>query len=352
MITQQSILISRRTEPLMTLDGINIFIALISEYLIESGFDVSVVGIGEVDRLKYQDSFGVTSLPTFLEASKKHSNSILNEVCFGVGLYRHLRNRNWDLVLQNGITFFSGPKRNMLLCHDWEGTFWNRKVQLVVQKVIYSRTRYLIAATSTEIQKKLSEFVKREVAILPTCVKIKKSHQIKNLEERYRITHIGTQHYKNPLKSLDIFQSIFDGKMVLTFIGRKTDYLNAAINELPDEMRSHIEFYSNLPRDTYMELIAESLFCSIPSSYSVGVLSPTCLDAFVNATPVFASGLSSDLFKCGLNGLCVENCCYEKMPSRDVWQSMSRNALETAKRFDVKNVGQIILSLFAASDNS
>lgn len=332
----KEILITRRFVPLDRLDGINIFIALTAEFLIEMGYSVTVGGIGKINSEFYKKNFGVKETPQFITCSNFFSNSLFQEIAYMLGLRKTVREGNWDLIIHNGVSFIRGRNKDLLLCHDWEPNHWNRFLQIMVQKSIYSRKKSMIAATSTEISMKLQKLVNREVPIINTCVRYK---PIKKMayEERFRITHIGTQKYKNPIGTLRIFEKIKDSNLTLSFIGTRNLELEKEICKLDIELQKRIELHSRLPHEEYMAILGESRYCSIPSGYSIGVLSPTCLDAFANGTPVIGSGLSMDLFTCKENGVCIEDALEINFISEIEWKKLSENAYATAGKFSVQN---------------
>lgn len=336
--------------PLTKLDGINIFIALIAEHLISLGYKVSVAGIGEVNPIEYAKNFGIYRLPEFIKLSDKFSSDLKNEYYFQKGLRRLLRDGEWDLVIHNGITIFTGRKFNLLICHDWEPNGWNRNFQIFIQKILYGRRGSKVAATSPEIKAELVSLIQKDVSIIPTCVKYEKGDTVP-FESRYRITHVGMQHYKNPIQSLQMFKKLLRDDLVLTYIGLPTEELKEKLQTENLDLIDRIEFKSNLEHEEYRKVMEQSLFCSVPSTYSVGVLSPTCLDAFANGAPVIGSGLSATLFIDGHNGYALENALSINTLTPEKWQELSANASQTARHFSVAHSCNQILKSFESKFN-
>jgi len=334
------ILITRRGVPLMKLDGINIFIAQISDELIKKGYSVTIAGINFVDVPKYKEYFGIDSTPVFAKISNYHKLRFASDIEFQIKFFLHCRKYKYDFIIMNGIAF-SPSKQTLFICHDMESTSWPSFLQRIFQKTIYGNIHTRSAATSTEIQDKIAILSKNHIHIIPTCIAT--SDLNLSTGERTRITHIGTDPWKNPLASLELFAKLNLSGSVLTFIGDRNDLLIQTIEKKYDFMENRIEFKSSLSRAEFLKILSESIYCLVPSNYKVGVLSPTVLDSYSQGTPVLASGISRDIFICGETGYCLKQDCLDKASKNKNWSLMSQNAFAIAKVFSVENsVAQIL----------
>lgn len=341
------ILIARRGVPLMKLDGINIFIAQIADNLISKGYVVTIAGIANVDVFKYRDLFGIESYPIFAKISSERKWRFVSDIEFGAKFYLYLLKNKHDFVIQNGIAF-SPNKKTLLICHDLEPTSWPPILQKFFQKILYGNKFFKIAATSSEIRNGMLSLTDKNIHIVPTCISAKDVNL--TTRQRKRITHVGTDPWKNPVASLELFSKLNISDSILTFIGDKNESLIHELNKNYNSLKNKVEFKSSLNRGDFLEILGESLYCLVPSIYSVGVLSPTVLDSYSQGTPVLASGISKDIFTCGETGFCLDPKCIEKALVINNWNSLSENAFKVARRFSVENSVERILNILNSKD--
>lgn len=355
-------------------DGINAFVYELADAFINLGHDVYLVfgcaayepgGLGkETVEERIKRMFAVDAVPCVISLSSyPHCTGSYFSFFFEQNFLFLFRGSKIiseispDMVIFNGATTTRCSSFKVAVNHDLQF----RSSLLKCYDMLIYRTLDKVIATSNELRQEFARQLNMKldkVVVIPICIDARK-YMSRSLSERKRaILHIGTRREKNPESTVDAFEMIakHDSEIKLFVVGEPHELrerLKARIKR--KDIRRRIFLMGRVSKEKLRNLYSYVRVTSVPSLYSVPVLSPTVLESLASGTPVVcsSSGVSQDILKDGYNGFRVRSrdsaLLAERilmlMSDNELWKRMSRNSLYTSRFYDKIYVAKEYLSL-------
>ena len=271
-----------------------------------------------------------------------------------------LRRISPDVVIANGAIpvpdSIMGLK--IVVNHDLEF----RKNLMYLYDFFAYRSYDFVISTSTELKESFRKFFcypLTKIIRIPICIDTSKYIVRSSGERELALLHIGTRTEKNLITTFKIFKYVIKElpETKLYIVGPDTPFLRELLLKMKSTS-SNIVFLGKVSKERLIQVISSVKVTIVPSIYRVPVISPTVLESFSSGTPVVGfDSISADLLKNNFNGFrCSRNESPKKVSSKtimlllddEMWKQFSRNALQTAKKFDSKVVASKYLKLFNA----
>lgn len=334
-----------RREALDLADGINCFIFTLSKALFRQGHDVFLISASSSSTQLIANYYGGPTFSVIHCLSENPTPSHLEMLWAWrhVGL-RLLRRIDPHFVIVNGALPFRLPYATCTVSHDLQRRWsYGSLVRRAYKAYAYRRTDRIVA-TCSELRDGLAAELAvppRRISVIPTCID-RNAYQMVPLERRERaILHLGTAGYKAPLATMEAFARTSDSaKLYIT--GRPTQAMVDYVGGLPEEIRRRISFLGIIGAEELKRLLATVRVVSVPSIYSVPVLSPTVLESLASGTPVVGStSISADVLddSCGFR---IDPADTTEMAAKldlllnddPTWRAASLGALNRVAAFD------------------
>jgi glycosyltransferase involved in cell wall biosynthesis len=330
----------------------------LSQALLRSGHDVTVVGTILADDSRIDDLYRMERYPRLLPLARggRSEDAYGRVAALRLFLARTAIDRlRPDLIIINGALPFAFDAPSCTVAHDAERRIGHLGfLQSIYKRFSYTRSKYLVA-TCTEVRDAVSKELALDrslFTVIPTCIDTAVYRPMPLEQRDDAILHVGTAVYKNPLATVRAFQACERGGAHLYITGNPSRDVRDRIARLDPKTRQRIELLGIISADSLRNLLSRVKIVSVPSRYYAPVASPTVMEAFASATPVVAlDGISGDLLESGVSGF---RCTGETemalryqqlLADNDLWSRMSRAGLAAAQRFSASRVAEAYLRL-------
>lgn len=357
----------------LIVEGINVFIFELADALIQLGHEVSVLssfagsvsGATNIDFEKnVKEFFSVKTVPSsFVMSSKplwrsRYSQLIQENLLFTLKAPRLINKISPSMVIFNGATTTICNCFKVIVNVDMEYQLSKHYNQLVY------RNCDKIVATSSELKTEIIRqlhFSDSKVSVIPICINTRNFVPRPLHDRSHAILHIGSRLHKRPDVTIAAFEKIaeIDPKVRLYIVGPiapSDEILLARVQRLKTDIRERITFIGKCSKQKLIKLYSQIKVTSVPSNYGFPICSPTALESLAAGTPVVGSfsAISGDNLVDGYNGFRVPSHNVDLFASRlkllldeeDIWEEMSRNALQHIKCYDKITVARDYISLY------
>ena len=234
---------------------------------------------------------------------------------------------------------------------------FNFAMNIVYDKMCHRSFNKIIAVSRKALNEFLKYISKRaNITVVPPMINMSEiRRKFKYTSEReFAILHRGTHLRKNLATTLLVFRVLKREfpNLKLWIIGDPQDVMRQ-IKAFNIDSKD-IEVFINIPWIKLQELYAKACVTIFPSFYEA--FGYVALESLAHGTPVVASSaVAEELVRHGYNGFIVSsphdvhsfvNYIKRLLTRKDVWNTMSLNALKTASMFDVKKLLPKILKVY------
>ncbi|KWV47686.1 hypothetical protein AS156_19845 [Bradyrhizobium macuxiense] len=216
-----------------------------------------------------------------------------------------------------------------------------------------------VVATTTELRDELARDLgmpRHQIALIPKCIDLQSYHGSDLAARERAILHSGTAPYKDPAATIRAFGALDDPSVGLYVAGDITQPAHAAVDALPDRLRSCVTLVGPADGQTVRMLHGRVRVVAFPTRYDTPVASATVMEAIASGTPIVGSSrLSRDVLVNDVNGLVVDtdpgamSIAFRSLLNDDaLWLRLSSGARRMSERFDGFRVARQYIELASA----
>jgi glycosyltransferase involved in cell wall biosynthesis len=315
-----------------------------------------------------KNMFSVETVPSIVNLSFQSygkgnfSTTFMENIFFTFKGSRKMREISPDMVIFNGVTTMLCPYFRVAVCTDMQF-----RVNSILHKYYVSVTYRAfdkVVASSTELKQGLNNQLRvpaEKISVIPVCIDTSKFLPQPKSKRINAILHIGTRPEKSPAITVDAFERIArnDPEIQLLIVGQidpRVPPLLSRIKQKDKEIRKRISFLGRVSKENLAKLYSSVKVTCVPSDYVIPVSSPTVIESLASGTPVVgsATAISQDILINGYTGFRVRPGDVEQFASKlkimleneQLWDEMSKNAMNVAQLCDKANVARRYISLY------
>jgi len=327
-------------------DGVNNSIYILAEALLKLRHEPIIVGGFSTSREKrLHEVFDVEKVPEVQTLTKSSIRLVLWMAWFRKGT-KLIRDLEPDIVISNGVIPVPKVGFRILRIHDVPKSLH----QKFITKWLLRKYHYYVFSSSIIENGFLTNFRvnKNKCLIIPLPINLA-LYRVRPLDKReHAILFVDGRERRNLRFALEVFKQVYqhNDDVVMYIVGTKE-------TSSGDWPRGRVIFLGFVSRKELRELYSRVKLLLIPSSYE-GFGYPV-LEAFASGTPVAGSdAIPSELLIDNFNGFRIHGfeakvyagAVLKLLRDYVLWAEMSRNALETARRYDAVAIARKYLELY------
>jgi glycosyltransferase involved in cell wall biosynthesis len=361
-----------RREYINDLDGVNRFVFTLADGLNSLGHDVTVLSYSfrDIPRSEIsaclKDFFGFRgNVYTLTHEAETVNWSKMALTWFLTGS-RLLNQLDLDAVIVNGIVPLRTKAVKIAVNHGiLTGEYaragsTRRYLYLQIARNLYKHYADISFCDSPQLQGEFSKLIKTDSITVPLPVKLSLFRSEPVRQRDSTVLHIGTRPDKNAelsIRAIDILTGRMNVDAKLVILGSKTPYIEELMSRYKHLIPRHLDFVGprglfSSDNETIQDLLAHARALVLPSKHEV--LPYSVLEAFASGLPVVVStAVPEEMVSDGSNGFRVSGFnpdLYAKrlaslLADDTLWQSVSRNALNTASDYSHIKIAKIYESV-------
>jgi glycosyltransferase involved in cell wall biosynthesis len=344
-----------RRERIDANDGVSIYIVALAQAFIDAGHSVTLV-VGSLQDMSEYSRHLCPRLEIPIVALSDRPLGGMGSLRAWVRGARRIGKLAPDLVIHSEAVPIPLPGTTVQVVNDLErrsGVLAPlrrsiRRFSARRSDVIVATTTELRDATARELGLSLDA-----IELIPKCVDLPAYHGLPQERRERAIFHSGTLPYKQPELSIRAFGALADTTATLYVVGEITKSVQAAVRELPPEIRGKVELLGDVGGNDVRALHGRCRVSSFPTRYEVPVGSGTVIEAIASHTPILGSKrLSQDVLQDEVNGLAVDmtpadiSAGMRRLLDDDaLWAKLSHGARQMGSCFDAQRVACAYLEL-------
>lgn len=354
-----------RRSSISQIDGINTFIFEFASALMRLGHKVKVVThTTTMTKEQIADQFGVETSPDIVSIGDGGSevNSTIGNayVWFSRGS-RAVANLDNDIVVMNGVVPLVKSSPVIAVNHglrafdtEFESLAWYQKLGLrILYRMIPDEVICLTEKLRSEVERKLNVNTQR-LRVIPLPYNLSR-HTYVPLEKREKIIlHVGTRRVKNLTTTVQGFNLAAKllNDVKLQIIGPEDPSVEEALSLLNDHAKGRVEYLGPFTRNKLLKLYPKVRAVVMPSTYEGSPYAT--IESLASGTPIICSDVvPEEMVSDGYNGFRINPFDYLAIGEKicrliaddDSWVRYSRNALDTAQRYEPTRVANQYLEV-------